>query len=138
MWRWCSLRFGVRIKAVGLVTVGWSTPSALGVDIPIAKKLIRKMGEEECKIYVPYVPGSSFKGALRSATSRIAEAYGFTSCGFIDPEMINEAHKSGVCDVCRLFGYPSAGVGGCVSVSDLELQGDGWNKAGNQDNKDEA
>jgi|GEM_PF-392438 len=127
MWRWGSLRFGVRIKTIGLATVGWSTPSALGVDIPVAKKLVRKMGEEEYRIYAP---GSSFKGALRSATSRVAEAYGFTSCGFIDPEMINEAHKSrGICDVCRLFGYPSASVGGLVSVSDLELQDDAGAKS---------
>jgi len=122
MWRWGSLRFGVRIKTVGLATVGWSTPSALGVDIPVAKKLVRRMGEVEYRVYVP---GSSFKGALRSAASRIAEAYSFTSCGFIDPEMINEAHRlRGVCHVCRLFGYPSGGAGGLASVSDLELQDD--------------
>jgi len=122
MWGWSSLKFTVRIKTVGLATVGWSTPSALGVDIPVAKKLIRKTDGEEYRIYVP---GSSFKGALRSATSRIAEAYGFTSCGFIEPAMIMEAHKMrGVCDVCRLFGYPLRSIGGLVSVSDLELQDD--------------
>jgi len=122
MWRWSSLKFGVRIKTVGLATVGWSTPSALGVDVPVARKLIRKMSGEEYRVYVP---GSSFKGALRSATSRVAEAYGFTSCGFIDPTMIMEAHRlRGVCDVCRLFGYPLRSIGGLVSVSDLELQDD--------------
>jgi len=121
MWRWSSLKIGVRIKTVGLATVGWSTPSALGVDIPVAKKVVKKIDGEEYRIYIP---GSSFKGALRSATSRVAEAYGFTSCGFIDPEMIRKAHEKGVCHVCRLFGYPLRSVGGWISISDLELQDD--------------
>lgn len=122
MWRWSSLKIGVRIKTVGLATVGWSTPSALGVDIPVAKKLIKKIGGEDYRIYVP---GSSFKGALRSATSRVAEAYGFTSCGFIEPAMIKAAHNhKGVCHVCRLFGYPLRSIGGWVSVGDFELQDD--------------
>jgi len=122
MWRWSSLKIGVRIKTVGLATVGWSAPSALGVDIPVAKKLIKKIDGEDYRIYVP---GSSFKGALRSATSRVAEAYGFTSCGFIEPAMIKAAHNhKHVCHVCRLFGYPLRGVGGWVSVGDFELQDD--------------
>jgi len=122
MWGWSPLKFGVRIKTVGLATVGWSTPSALGVDVPVAKKVIKKRDGGEYRIYLP---GSSFKGALRSATSRVAEAYGFTSCGFVDPAMIKAAHEDkGVCHVCRLFGYPSKSIGGWVSVSDFELQDD--------------
>jgi len=116
------LRFSVRIKTVGLATVGWSTPSALGVDIPVAKKFIKKKDGGGYRIYVP---GSSFKGALRSAASRVAEAYEFTSCGFTEPAMIKTVHdRRGVCHVCRLFGYPLRSVGGLVSVSDLELLDD--------------
>lgn len=113
------MRIYLKVKPVGLATIGWSFPSAIGVDLPIARKLVKSGNNIEYRIYIP---GSSFKGALRSATSRIAEAYGFSSCGFIEPELINEAHKiSGVCDVCSLFGYPGNKVSSPLSVTDFEL-----------------
>ncbi len=48
--------------------------------------------------YTPYIPGSSVKGALRSAASRIAEAYGFSSCGRAVSKYLLD------CEVCGLFG----------------------------------
>lgn len=65
-----------------------------------------------------YVPGSSFKGALRSAASRVASAYGFTSCGEIRPDAIERAHSE-PCDVCKLFGLPKSGAPSSLFVSDL-------------------
>lgn len=113
------MRIYLKVKPVGLATIGWSLPSALGVDLPIARKPVKSRNNIEYRIYIP---GSSFKGALRSATSRIAKAYGFSSCGFIEPELINKSHNiSGVCDVCRLFGYPGNKISSPLSVSDFEL-----------------
>lgn len=110
--------FRLRLRAVTLLTVGWGIPDVLGADIVHARKL-RADGHS---IY--YVPGSSVKGALRTAASRVAPAYGFTSCGEVEPRRIGEAHArmGGPCDVCRLFGWPGGDPGASlVRVSDFEL-----------------
>lgn len=109
------IRFIVKLKAVGIAGLGWSHPAAMGPDIPFARRSVRK-GKESC--FEVYVPGSSFKGALRSAASRIAGSYGFRTCGMTKPELIKSAHGSGVCDVCDLFGVPG-GPTSKVFVSDL-------------------
>ncbi|NHV98441.1 MAG: hypothetical protein HA496_02200 [Thaumarchaeota archaeon] len=112
------ITFSVKIKTIGLMCVGWSHPSAAGCDIPFTR-VLRKKGREYS--YEIYIPGSSFKGSLRSATSRIATPYGFKSCGEISPEGIERAHSSGgVCDVCELFGYPKGSVPSKLLVSDFE------------------
>ena len=97
------VRFKLRLRAVTLLTVGWGIPDVLGADVVHARKLRVEGGE---RAEVLYIPGSSVKGALRTAASRVAAAYGFTSCGQVKPELIAEAHASGPCHVCRLFGYP--------------------------------
>jgi len=97
------VRFKLRLRAVTLLTVGWGIPDVLGADVVHARKLRVEGGE---RAEVLYIPGSSVKGALRTAASRVAAAYGFTSCGQVKPELIAKAHASGPCDVCRLFGYP--------------------------------
>jgi CRISPR/Cas system CSM-associated protein Csm3 (group 7 of RAMP superfamily) len=105
--------FSVRVRSVGLLTVGWSHPIALGPDIPFARKLVGNRS-------VLYIPGSSFKGALRSSASRVAKAYGFESCGQTLPKLIYENHGSGKpCDVCNVFGWPGGGQAR-VFFSDLE------------------
>lgn len=86
------------MRPVGLLTVGWSHPSAMGVDIPFVKMPATESGSE----WSYYIPASSFKGALRSAASRIAAPYGFTSCGEIKPERLERGDA--LCDVCKLFG----------------------------------
>jgi len=83
--------------------VGWGIPDVLGADVVHARKLRVEGGK---RAEVLYIPGSSVKGALRTAASRVAAAYGFTSCGQVKPELIANAHAGGPCDVCRLFGYP--------------------------------
>jgi CRISPR/Cas system CSM-associated protein Csm3 (group 7 of RAMP superfamily) len=68
------------------------------------------------------IPGSSIKGSMRTAISwAIREGLSnFTSCGEIRPEKIEEAHKQkGVCDVCKLFGYP--GHEGILRVSSIKV-----------------
>ena len=99
------IRFKLRLRAVSLLTLGWGVPDVLGADIVHARKL-RLEGAGKRAAEVLYVPGSSVKGALRTAASRAAAAYGFTSCGEVRPELIAKAHASGPCDVCRLFGHP--------------------------------
>ncbi|MEZ0345910.1 MAG: RAMP superfamily CRISPR-associated protein [Infirmifilum sp.] len=110
------IEFKLRLRAVTLLTVGWGVPEVMGADVVHARKLI---GDR----YELYVPGSSVKGALRTAASRVAPAYGFTSCGEVDPEKIKEAHKKmgDPCDVCKLFGWPEGRS--AVFFSDFRLVG---------------
>lgn len=109
----------VKVKTVGLVCIGGSYPMPT-VDIPFSKKIM-KSGDKLA--YKVYIPGSSFKGALRSAASRISSSYGFKSCGAIRPELIESFHETlgEPCDVCKLFGYPKTSVPSLLMVSDLEL-----------------
>ncbi|WP_245534152.1 RAMP superfamily CRISPR-associated protein [Thermofilum pendens] len=115
------IRFRLRLRAVSLLTVGWGIPDVLGADIVTARK-VKADGT-----YEYYVPGSTVKGVLRSAASRVAGAYGFTSCGEVDPEKVRKAHEAmgGPCDVCTLFGYPYPSVEGAskVYVSDFSPVG---------------
>lgn len=102
------IEIGIKIKPVGLATVGGGILTVFGPDIP----LMLKRGK-------PYIPGSTFKGALRSAASRIAEAYGYRACGEINPERLRQC---GSCDVCRLFGSPRVSSG--LFASDFEPIGE--------------
>lgn len=107
------ISFNLKLKALTLLTVGWNVGEIMGADVLHARKLV---GND----FEIYIPGSSVKGALRSAASRIAEAYGFKSCGEINPDRIREAHhKEGICDVCRLFGYPGMKFRSPLIVSDF-------------------
>jgi len=109
------IEFGLRLRAVTLLTVGWGVPELMGADIVHARKLV---GDR----YELYIPGSSVKGALRTAAARVAAAYGFPSCGEVKVERIREAHRSGgPCAVCRLFGMPNGES--MVYVSDFRLVG---------------
>jgi len=87
----------------------------MGPDIQFVKR-ISYNGDSQI-----YIPASSFKGALRSSASRIAESYGFKSCEEIRPERIREKHEKigGICDVCKLFGYPGNNLPSPLIFSDL-------------------
>jgi CRISPR/Cas system CSM-associated protein Csm3 (group 7 of RAMP superfamily) len=107
-------KFTVQLKTLGLATVGWSHPAVVKADTVFA----RRYGYDGS--YSVYIPGSSFKGALRSSASRIAEAYGFTSCG---ETLAWRLHQSGqidfnTCAVCYIFGHPGKGNSKIV-VDDL-------------------
>jgi len=93
----------------------------------------------------PYIPGSSFKGVLRSTVERLAEALGYRTCRLdessgcgcptVDRNVGSEYRKKqdqGVpeqdlldflnqylCDTCKIFGSPFAGSK--VLVEDLSL-----------------
>lgn len=115
------MKLVVGLRTVGLSCVGWSHPTALEADVPFTKRAVES---GELVAHEVYIPGSSFKGALRSAASRVAEAYGFTSCGEVKPQLIEKAHGSGgICDVCKLFGYPKSKSQAPLFVSDLEPVG---------------
>ncbi|ACP37673.1 RAMP superfamily CRISPR-associated protein [Saccharolobus islandicus] len=53
------------------------------------------------------IPPSSIKGAMRTAVHNLLPK-GYTSCGEVEPESIKKAHEKGICDVCKLFGYPDS------------------------------
>ncbi|MEM2057847.1 MAG: hypothetical protein QXO76_06320, partial [Thermoproteota archaeon] len=72
------ITFTVKVRPPSLICVGWSHPSAIGYDVPFAKKAVLEGGKHSFRIFIP---GSSFKGSLRSASSRVARSYGFKSCG---------------------------------------------------------
>jgi CRISPR/Cas system CSM-associated protein Csm3 (group 7 of RAMP superfamily) len=123
------IRFNLRLRAVSLFTIGQGVPDVLGADVVFSKKMkITAYVDGEAQTqYVVYVPGSSFKGAWRTATSRIAESYGFKSCGEIDPERITRAHRNlgRTCDVCILFGQPGSPFDASkVWVGDFEPVGE--------------
>lgn len=85
------------LRPPGLFSLGFTHPMVFGPDIPFATKPVRKNGKIR---YELYIPGSSVKGALRSAASRVANSFGFTSC----EESLSILLKE--CDVCALFGKP--------------------------------
>ena len=118
-----NVKFKVKVKPVGMMSVGSVYLLLLGPDIPFTKKFVLD-GEKRLVKY--YIPGSSFKGALRSSSCRIAESFNFKNCGEVDVDRIENAHirMGGVCDVCRLFGYPKSNAPSILKVSDLELHGD--------------
>lgn len=106
------IEFKLRLKTITLFTVGWGISEVLGADVVHARKLISGR-------YSYYVPGSTLKGVLRTEASRIAELYGFSSCGEVEPGRIRLVHSrmGRVCDVCKLFGCPDeSGIEGLSSV----------------------
>lgn len=111
------IRTRIKLRAVTLLTVGWSISEIMGADVVHARK---RVGDR----YELYIPGSSVKGALRSAASRVATAYGFTSCGEVEPSRIRAAHAAmgRTCSVCELFGEPG-GLEAALHVSDFRLVG---------------
>lgn len=114
------IKFILKLRAVTFLTVGGGLPELIGVDVAF----IRVPIENEYKLYIP---GSSVKGALRTSTSRIAEYYGFKSCGEIEPGKIIRTHRNkGLCDVCKLFGYPGRehGESSPLLVSDFKPEGE--------------
>ena len=111
--------FKIRLKPAGTLSLGWVYPLRIGVDIPFMMKGIKL---NEGIVHKYYIPGSSFKGALRSSASRIASSFGFKSCGEINVESIRKAHENiGLCDVCKLFGYPGSNEPGALYVTDFNL-----------------
>ncbi|HED03618.1 MAG TPA: CRISPR-associated RAMP protein, partial [Candidatus Fraserbacteria bacterium] len=108
-------------------------------DAPVVKYLDKR----------PYVPGSSFKGVLRSTVERLAEALGYTTC-WLDPDctfcLSTDKNQGGLqeqyqglqerrvsenklvrfltehlCDTCKTFGSPFAASK--VLIEDLRSAG---------------
>lgn len=119
------IEFAVKLRPVGLLSVGWSHPTAMEVDIPFTREVATNWSRDEGRFkpnHILYIPGSTFKGALRSSAVRIASAYGFSSCGMIEPRMIAKAHEEmgEPCDVCQLFGCPGLPIRSPLMVSDFQ------------------
>ncbi|MEM0241409.1 MAG: RAMP superfamily CRISPR-associated protein [Candidatus Nezhaarchaeales archaeon] len=102
------MKIGILIKSIGLAGVGWGFPWPTGADIAVFRRPVKTDGGVK---YVMCIPATSFKGALRSAASRVARAYNFSSCGGIC--------RSDLCDVCRLFGAPGMKAPSKLRVSDF-------------------
>jgi len=116
------IMFTITLRPIGLLSVGWSHPLALGPDIPFTR--IPHAVEGAGGIRPEHrlgIPGSSLKGSLRAAAGKVASAYGFTSCGRVNPELMEKIHgKRGTCDVCDLFGKPKSNVPSPLFVGNLE------------------
>lgn len=82
----------------------------------------------------PFIPGSSLKGALRSAVERLAHVVGADpcyledddehSCRLSDEERPNKSLatlETKLCAVCKLFGSPD--YGGRLAIADARLVG---------------
>src|SRR5947209_13410499 len=88
----------------------------------------------------PYIPGSSFKGALRSTVEKLVpllpEKHHLRACGLPVPtDPTNECatargiittNENELCHTCRLFGSPSAASH--INVNDLYLAKDDNNE----------
>ncbi len=105
-------RIGVELRNLGLLTIGSAYSRLILADINTVKVGGRVI-----------IPGSSFKGALRTAAHKAAPKIGLSSCGQVNPSKIAEAHeKMGrICDVCELFGMPGSAATSLskLLVSDL-------------------
>ncbi len=99
------------LRNLNLLTVGAPYSLLSSTDVPTVKMRDKVL-----------IPGTSFKGVLRTSAHMAAASVGMSSCGEIDPSKISEAHKNGVCDVCDVFGMPGTPVTACskVRVSDLK------------------
>lgn len=53
---------------------------------------------------VPYIPGSSIKGAMRSYAERLLASQGDKTHDPWDKQRINEEKQSGFCTICKIFG----------------------------------
>jgi len=90
-------KIGIWLKNLNLLTVGSAYPITGVADITTITVKGRVI-----------IPGSSFKGILRTAAHRASKRIGMSSCGEIEPGKIQEAHTKirKVCDVCKVFGRP--------------------------------
>lgn len=85
------ITLNLKFRVLSFLTIGGSTTFSL-TDNPLHPMV---------------VPPSSIKGTLRTAISNFLPK-GYTSCNGTSPEEIMKAHeREGVCDVCKLFGYPN-------------------------------
>jgi CRISPR/Cas system CSM-associated protein Csm3 (group 7 of RAMP superfamily) len=103
--RWGCVR--VKIKTLNSLTVGLETSFGI-VDVGF-----NQLG----------IPGSSIKGVMRTAitwTILTGQLNKFTACGEIEPSRISNAHMKGVCDVCKLFGYPDHA--GKIVINTVEVK----------------
>lgn len=105
------VRFGIDIIVKSMLSIGKGQIPISPHDVIIQKKFFIEKGKE-----LPYIPGSSIKGILRTLIARIAPIFNEFSCmnisleenpeEFIDPD---DKHgkicdPSNPCRVCKLFG----------------------------------
>jgi len=125
--------FKVLIEINGLlvnessIRIGAPTISETGLgrlDLPIETMKIR-CGDKI--IEVPYIPGSSLKGVLRSLAEKIAKGMGCKVCEpFTDSPFKKEEAINGPCIICRIFGggYDKFRIASHVYVYDSLPVGD--------------
>jgi Uncharacterized protein predicted to be involved in DNA repair (RAMP superfamily) len=123
------IRFRIRLRAMSFLTVGGGVPDVMGSDIVHVRKTVVDGNGTRT---VVYIPGSTVKGVLRTNASRVAAAYGFSTCNEVEPASISKNHEKmkEVCDVCKLFGRPGdePHVSSKVYVSDFTSEVAGNNR----------
>ena len=71
------------------------------IDNPIERKTIIVDGKEE---KIPYIPGSTLKGCMRSLAERIAKSRGLWVCNPFNREDKEKEDLNEPCIICKIFG----------------------------------
>ena len=109
-------KFKIKIKLITGLHIGADkTNIAIGdIDNPVVKLKFLKLQNEDSEYLlenVPYIPGSSLKGKLRSLVEyKIGNIHEKTGFHAIEESCIDKDRKHLTCDVCKYFGiaYPNS------------------------------
>ena len=96
-----SFKLKVKIRTKSLMTVGMGQPIYFGIDIPFYRQVILDNNNRSTLQIV--IPGSTIKGALRTAAIRIAWMLNLKAAPSIRPEELRQEIDDAI---IALFGGP--------------------------------
>ncbi|RLF07152.1 MAG: CRISPR-associated RAMP protein, partial [Thermoprotei archaeon] len=117
------LIFEGHIKALTPLHVGSGRPELAkeerGIDLPVIRNVDG----------VPYIPGSSIKGRVRSEAERIARSAGYDICNPPDTDQMCgtlKRREEELCIICRIFGTAGRNISRASKVRfrDALMMGD--------------
>ncbi len=113
-----SYSFKIRVTAetLNLLTVGMGRPVEFGVEVPFYRTLYYDSNGRFSDVII--IPGSTIKGALRSASIRVAWILDLYAVPEIKPDVLSSEND----DVSKLFGAPNAPTTGKIIVSDARIE----------------
>jgi CRISPR-associated protein Csm3 len=112
-------RFDNSYEIVGEIRM--ETPLRIGKQIApysISSAPVLLQYDASKREYVPFIPGSSLKGVLRSSCERILKSYGERVCNLLK--------TCGTCRVCKVFGWQEGGAKIKVRDSKLSMDNIHW------------